>query len=180
MGIFSGKNRGSLPITPNTSLDTDFIMKHLELLHNAGEIGSPITALVAFTAGILIHLSVVRNIYIEQYLRFTIVSFALLTPLSVYQYSVFSHLSLLNSAVRAAIVLASLFSGLSTSIVLYRAFFHPLRHFPGPFPARVSKLYGAWLAGKKVMYYKDLAEMHERYGDFVRTGESKPRLIPTP
>jgi hypothetical protein len=56
------------------------------------------------------------------------------------------------------------------SLTIYRLFFHRLRHFSGPFPARISKLwhvYKIW-DGKNHLF---LENIRERYGDFVRTGK---------
>ncbi|EDN98276.1 hypothetical protein SS1G_13134 [Sclerotinia sclerotiorum 1980 UF-70] len=57
-----------------------------------------------------------------------------------------------------------------TNILVYRAFFHPLRHFPGPFGARLSKF---WSLGKvmqsKFRWYQVLGDLKEEYGDYVRT-----------
>ncbi|KAL2794966.1 cytochrome P450 [Aspergillus keveii] len=58
-----------------------------------------------------------------------------------------------------------------TSILVYRAFFHPLKNFPGPFGARLSKF---WSLNKvletNIRWYHTLDALHEKYGDFVRTG----------
>jgi hypothetical protein len=145
----------------------------MEFLHSLRESGTVVSrlALAASAAGILTHLLVVRNIEVERYLRSMIAIFPILILVLTYQSSAFWEISLEASATRVAVVSASFFAGLTSSMLLYRIFFHPLRHFPGPFPARVTKLYGTWLAGRRVMYYKDLAEMHDKYGDFVRTGE---------
>ncbi|KAE8380954.1 hypothetical protein BDV26DRAFT_289857 [Aspergillus bertholletiae] len=64
--------------------------------------------------------------------------------------------------------------GLVTNIILYRAFFHRLRQFPGPWMARLSRLYIMQQGVKRTQYHLDLEEMHRKYGDFVRTG---PREI---
>ena len=64
--------------------------------------------------------------------------------------------------------LVSLFS----SIGIYRVFFHRLRRFPGPFLARVSKLWHVWKCVKsRSQNHIVLDELHKQYGDFVRTGE---------
>lgn len=57
-----------------------------------------------------------------------------------------------------------------SSIAIYRLFFHRCRNFPGPLPAKISRFYAAYLSAKNVQYYKELAKVHGKYGDFVRTG----------
>lgn len=57
------------------------------------------------------------------------------------------------------------------SIALYRLSpFHPLARYPGPILCKLSKFRMAWISmqGKQHIYYH---ELHERYGDVVRTGE---------
>ena len=62
--------------------------------------------------------------------------------------------------------IVSLFS----SIIVYRLFFHPLRHFPGPTLAAASKLRHVFKCrhGKN---FRVLEDAHHQYGNFVRTGE---------
>jgi hypothetical protein len=71
---------------------------------------------------------------------------------------------------RAAMILTSFNTGLLGSISIYRLLFHRLRNFPGPIGAKITKFHATRLAAKEVQYYKELAKMHEQYGDFVRTG----------
>lgn len=65
--------------------------------------------------------------------------------------------------------------GLLSSIVIYRVFFHRLTRMaiPGPWYARVSKLWHMW-ACRTSQNHLVLARLHAQYGDFVRTG--KPLL----
>lgn len=60
--------------------------------------------------------------------------------------------------------------GLFASMATYRLFFHRLRHFPGPYLAKLTKLWHTWhvLDGKQ---YLLLDALHKQYGDFVRTGK---------
>jgi len=55
------------------------------------------------------------------------------------------------------------------SMIVYRLLFHPLRAFNGPKLARATKLYHTWLirGGKN---YREIAKVHEHYGDIVRIG----------
>jgi hypothetical protein len=70
----------------------------------------------------------------------------------------------------ASTAFATYLSTLCLSIVAYRLSpMHPLAKYPGPILARVTKLWGAWLAvnGEAHLVYKKL---HEQYGDVVRVG----------
>ena len=75
-----------------------------------------------------------------------------------------------QAAKTSAFIILSYTGSLFTSIVIYRLFFHKLRNFPGPIGARVSKF---WHVGKLLRQpnFKVLDELHQQYGDFVRTGE---------
>ncbi|KAI2465220.1 monooxygenase [Annulohypoxylon bovei var. microspora] len=76
-------------------------------------------------------------------------------------------------------------TGLFSSMVIYRLFFHRLRKFPGPVDVKISRLLSAFRAAKKIQYQKELVKMHNEYGDFIRTGprevcivrRSAPQLI---
>jgi hypothetical protein len=75
----------------------------------------------------------------------------------------------------ATAVFAAFFVPLWVYILSYRAFFHPLRNFPGPFGARLSK----WWTVKQVWdsnwhWHRVQQGMQVQYGDYVRTG---PREI---
>jgi tryprostatin B 6-hydroxylase len=61
--------------------------------------------------------------------------------------------------------LASLF----LSMAIYRSFFHRLHQFPGPWCARISKLWHIW-AARDAKNHLLLDCLHKKYGDFVRTG----------
>lgn len=60
--------------------------------------------------------------------------------------------------------------GFFGSILSYRTFFHSLRAFPGPFMARTTKLWNVLrIVGST--NFALMEEMHDTYGDFVRTGK---------
>ncbi|QSZ30648.1 hypothetical protein DSL72_000206 [Monilinia vaccinii-corymbosi] len=71
------------------------------------------------------------------------------------------------------IVLASFFASLISSILTYRIFFHPLRHFPGPFAAKVSKLSHVWRLMPMSDNYLQTYALHEKFGEFVRVGPNE-------
>ncbi|GIC93734.1 cytochrome P450 monooxygenase ftmC [Aspergillus udagawae] len=75
----------------------------------------------------------------------------------------------------AGLVIAYL-AGLYTSLILYRAHFHPLQHIPGPYGARISGLWFSFRLHRRPAY-KVLHELHERYGPIVRVGPSNVSII---
>lgn len=61
-------------------------------------------------------------------------------------------------------------STLVLSVVVYRLSpFHPLASYPGPLYLKVSKLSLIWIASRGAQH-KFIKQLHERYGDVVRTG----------
>lgn len=64
-------------------------------------------------------------------------------------------------------------AGLATSISIYRCFFHRLTkaNFPGPWYSKLSTMWSVW-ASRHRKYYLTLHALHEKYGDFVRTGKN--------
>lgn len=63
----------------------------------------------------------------------------------------------------------SYLAGLFTSMSIYRVFFHRLSRFPGPFPAKISKMYSVWVTWKG-QPYQEVVKTCDKYGDIVRTG----------
>ena len=126
---------------------------------------------IAAAAGIFSHaLIFIRNehhIQAPQLFRF----FCLLLPLFLFvgETRIWALSDSAHAARASALIMLSYSASLFTSIVIYRLFFHKLRKFPGPFGARVSKF---WHVGKLLGQpnFKVLDDLHEQYGDFVRTG----------
>ncbi|KAL7784098.1 cytochrome P450 [Trichoderma ceciliae] len=67
--------------------------------------------------------------------------------------------------------------GAVTSILVYRAFFHPPRRFPGPFSARLSRFYALRKLIESHQGYTDVQKLHQEYGDIVRVGKSRHAQI---
>jgi hypothetical protein len=66
---------------------------------------------------------------------------------------------------------ASFWVSLWLWIGAYRAFFHPLRDYPGPFAAKLSK----WWVVKQNWdtdshFHRTQQQLQKEYGDYVRTG----------
>nr|A0A068AA78.1 RecName: Full=Cytochrome P450 monooxygenase orf5; AltName: Full=Brefeldin A biosynthesis cluster protein orf5 [Penicillium brefeldianum]AIA58897.1 putative cytochrome P450 [Penicillium brefeldianum] len=67
--------------------------------------------------------------------------------------------------------------GLFVSITVYRLFFHNLSGFRGPFIARLSSFYLAWLSAKRLHLHDEIDDLHSLYGDYVRTGPRELSII---
>lgn len=64
-------------------------------------------------------------------------------------------------------------TALFSSMITYRLVFHRTRHFPGPFAAKVTKIYsGPWLNRKKKLPFEQM-RLADKYGDFVRTAPNQ-------
>ncbi|POS72648.1 benzoate 4-monooxygenase cytochrome P450 [Diaporthe helianthi] len=63
--------------------------------------------------------------------------------------------------------------GIYTSMLVYRAFFHRLLRFPGPFTARLSTLHMTLRAAKTRQIYGYIQDLHKKFGDYVRVGPTE-------
>jgi hypothetical protein len=75
------------------------------------------------------------------------------------------------SLASATLMASSFWVPLWLIIGAYRAFFHPLRRYPGPFNARLSK----WWTVKQnwdtnLHFHRTQQQMQTDYGNYVRTG----------
>ncbi|POR35382.1 Tryprostatin B 6-hydroxylase [Tolypocladium paradoxum] len=73
----------------------------------------------------------------------------------------------------ASTLLAVCVGGIFSSVLVYRAAFHRLNRFPGPFLARLSNLYVTLLSVKRFHLYEEIQGLHHKYGDIVRVGPSE-------
>ena len=79
------------------------------------------------------------------------------------------HLNVQEAVLNVGIALSAYLTAIITSILLYRGLFHRLRHFPGPFLAKLSRFYNVTQVIKRNNY--ELIQMwHDKYGDYIRTG----------
>ncbi|KAH8830170.1 cytochrome P450 [Flagelloscypha sp. PMI_526] len=60
--------------------------------------------------------------------------------------------------------------GLWTSTLLHRLLFHRLNSFPGPWQAKITRLYVMWTSSRKLQQHLETSFLHSKHGDFVRTG----------
>ncbi|OBT38604.1 hypothetical protein VE00_11101 [Pseudogymnoascus sp. WSF 3629] len=71
----------------------------------------------------------------------------------------------------------SYFVALTLSILSYRVFFHPLRHFPGPFSARLTKLTHVARLLPNSDNFAQAHQLHQKYGEIVRVGPNELTII---
>ncbi|KAK5651342.1 hypothetical protein OQA88_12575 [Cercophora sp. LCS_1] len=76
----------------------------------------------------------------------------------------------------ATLISASYILTLFTSIALYRLFFHPLRHFPGPVTAKLTKLYGPYLARNGQLHIEQNKHF-AKYGSIVRIAPNELLIL---
>lgn len=85
------------------------------------------------------------------------------------------NLNVLIAFLRASLASFSFLLSLALSTIVHRAFFHRLRHFPGPWGAKISRFWTVRLIkSSNFKYHVELERLHHRYGDFVRTGHCRP------
>lgn len=114
-------------------------------------------------SAVILHEYVLRRVEVDH-LALLIIGSALATYWILVYYT----------SVSAATLVTGLFwVPLWLYISAYRAFFHPLKDFPGPFGAKLSR----WWTIKRIWdsdlhYYRVLQRLQAEYGDYVRTGQS--------
>ncbi|RAK82511.1 cytochrome P450 [Aspergillus fijiensis CBS 313.89] len=69
------------------------------------------------------------------------------------------------------------YAPLFASILIYRAFFHRLRRFPGPVALKLSKLVAAYGNIGKERDFERIWDLHKQYGDIVRTGPQELSVL---
>lgn len=127
-------------------------------------------SLVPFATGVATQL-LVRPFEIDRYLYHiifaSIASFAILFA----NFHHYSNHSISESLFGAAAIALSFTGGFFASTFMYRAFFHRLHRFPGPFLAKISRFYAFTVAFTTLRSHTAAERVHEKYGDFVRTGK---------
>ncbi|KAL5339787.1 cytochrome p450 monooxygenase [Aspergillus crustosus] len=132
------------------------------------------TSTSAFVSGIILHQTIFRHGEWHRYAREIIVAYVTATAALIFLPAYFEralHISPLTPSLALRLILSHL-AGLYSSITLYRAFFHPLHNFPGPFPARLATFYKIYLS-RKYRLFEETYKLHQQYGDVVRLGPSE-------
>lgn len=133
-----------------------------------------LAASLSALAGVVSHLS--YFIHGEHMLTaYKLVILALFgPPAAVAILTAVAGLPLSHATQLTAVSYGAYMAALFTSILVYRSFFHPLRHFAGPKLARLSQFYHFFHIRAKVDNYRHLNRLHEKYGEYVRVG---PNLL---
>ncbi|KAH8203627.1 hypothetical protein TruAng_002157 [Truncatella angustata] len=156
-------NSSTASVTPTTlPLSIDGLSNTLNV-----NIGQTITG--ATILGVIFHVSILRPFEVEQFMYTLIIGSFTLT-IGLFAIQILFGSSFLDATIGVSLLSGGFVGGVVLSMVVYRLFFHRLRKFPGPVGAKLTKFYSASLAAKTVQYHKDVSQMHDRYGDFIRTG----------
>ncbi len=97
--------------------------------------------------------------------------FAASIPLSALALAHFLHFTYAQAILHAICIVGSFLGGIWTSMIIYRAFFHRLNKFPGPWPLKLTKfsqLVSTW----RLDAFRRSYRQHQKFGNFVRTGMS--------
>lgn len=131
---------------------------------------TPALALASAFLGVASHLTYfIRANYL--FYHGTLIFFCfLLTPITCLIVLIrFAHYPLHEALKVVGVTWWSFTGALWLSMGVYRAFFHRLGGYPGPFSARLSQLWRVWknLRGEN---YRVLDQLHSEYGEYVRVG----------
>lgn len=140
-----------------------------------GAEGSDILAIVATAAvsGVFAHQLFFRRIDVDAHPFLLLAAFfgLHLTLASALQFQYARYSTFFASQAISFLLMSTFVSSILASMLVYRAFFHPLKGFPGPFGAKLSKFWAVRQAlNSGLKWYKVDAQLHEKYGDYVRTG----------
>ena len=150
----------------------------LEALQRTLSVDIQNLVLSAATLGVLSHISLFRTLPVEEYLYSLVCLYAATVLVIVLAYLYTREFSFVHIVFHVGCIASAFNAGLASSITVYRLFFHRLRRFDGPWLSKLSRFYDAYLAGKNVQYHVEIAKMHEKYGDFIRTGRLSMYLRP--
>lgn len=78
-----------------------------------------------------------------------------------------------SSVSSASLILSSYLAALFTSMTVYRVFFHPLRKFPGPFIAKITRLYMPFTNRHGRMHHIQNAHFQTYHSDIIRVGPNE-------
>ncbi|KAM7196765.1 Tryprostatin B 6-hydroxylase [Naviculisporaceae sp. PSN 640] len=119
--------------------------------------------LFSATLGLLVHTLYFIRGYHDQH------------ALSIFLVHTFAYLTLtfFLPFLSATAIFLSYLTALFTSMTLYRLFFHPLRKFPGPFIAKITRLYMPFTNINGRMHHIQNSNFHKYNSDIIRIGPNE-------
>ena len=124
---------------------------------------------VAAGAGVFSHLVYfIRGEHHKHTLQLLQIAFIAI-PIYVLIFTRLVNLSFGQASQLAIATHGSYLFALWTSMITYRAFFHRLHRFPGPWYLKLSK-FSAFIALRRLDSFRKVRIWHQKYGNFVRTG----------
>ena len=134
-------------------------------------LGSGIELVAAATVGLVSHWTFFvhgeHDLAAANIARLHILALMLIPLMSCILKDIPIRQALKESVVIDTVYVVALFSSITT----FRLFVSPLRHIPGPFVLRLTKLTHVWDMAR-YQNCRVLHGYHRRYGDLVRTGRS--------
>ncbi|KAM7185435.1 cytochrome P450 [Naviculisporaceae sp. PSN 640] len=131
----------------------------------------PFGPVVAFVSGVTSHLAFFRigehHLHGRTYILTAIAIFIFSVSAQSYLFEIPFSLATSNSKYFSIWY----FTGLYSSLMIFRVFFHPLRNFPGPLGCKISSAWFATYLGKQDSFHQ-LEKLHQRYGKFLRIGSN--------
>lgn len=148
------------------------------LLQGAAHADALQTGLAALLLGVLFHISIpIRHAEFEE-IMLPFVGVACATFGGVLSlFATVGELSIIEALVQTATITVFFNAGLLLSIGIYRLFFHRLRHFPGPFAAKLTKFHAVYRSAKHTQLHREREELHKQYGDVVRVGPREVSIL---
>lgn len=129
-----------------------------------------------FALGILVHIALL-NVLVELYIYRVGRAYLLGVALYIGISAVLLGTSTVDASRTVLSTTSLATTGLLSSMLIYRSFFHRLGKFPGPFLARLSKFHSVFMVGKRSQWHENLRDYHDKFGPIVRTGEDSEKSL---
>ncbi|KAL7928133.1 cytochrome P450 [Trichoderma chlorosporum] len=133
-----------------------------------------LSALVLLFAGVTSHHLIYRSFEIDGYaLQLLLIFFISIFSLII-AYMQFVNCNFMLALCRVLLAATAYSLGAAISIITYRAFFHSLNRFPGPFLAKISRFHAKYNAAKNVKAFENIQRFHKDiiYEPLTRTTRS--------
>lgn len=167
-------------ITPHVKIPCDLrgevrsILK-METLHYYAVASDSVPVQLSFILGVLLHITLFRHgewdLKAKALCLVGFATYVLLFLLFICAFGELSFHSCVLALLSAQKVILAQLLGLTSSIMIYRMYFHRLCKFPGPILASITGWYHTYLYARRGHLYEEIQELHKRYGPVVRVGQ---------